>query len=47
MLEDIVNIDAVEMKGRKCHLRPFNTDLFLESWYHFASMFKILVGYLP
>ena len=40
-------IDAVEMKGRKCHLRPFNTDSFLESWYHFASMFKILVGYLP
>ena len=36
----IPDFDAVEMKGRKCHLRPFNTDLFLESWYHFASMFK-------
>ena len=40
-------IDAVEMKGRKCYLRPFNTLLFLESWYHFASVLKILEGYLP
>ena len=36
-----IHIDAVEMKGGKCHLRPFNTFLFSESWYHFASMFKI------